>query len=150
MKKYLLLLSATFLFLYSCTNNALQTNSDETDVINVVKSLLVGMHDGDSSEVRKIFTNDALLQTIIVENGKTIRKKESLEDFLIGVGSPHEKIWDERIKNYIFLHDGALAAVWLKYDFYYGNEYLHSGVDLFELMKTEQGWKIFSLTDTRH
>jgi hypothetical protein len=45
--------------------------------------------------------------------------------------------------------DGSLAAVWVDYAFYLNNTFSHCGVDSFHLVKTEEGWKIFNLVDTR-
>lgn len=44
--------------------------------------------------------------------------------------------------------DGAVATVWLPYDFYRDGEWSHCGVDVFTLTRTDAGWRIASLVYT--
>lgn len=43
---------------------------------------------------------------------------------------------------------GHLASVWLPYDFYTNGEWSHCGVDVFILLRTDEGWRIASLAWT--
>jgi hypothetical protein len=47
------------------------------------------------------------------------------------------------------LQDGDLAEVWASYAFYIGKTFSHCGVDSFQLLKEETGWKIIHLNYTR-
>ena len=40
---------------------------------------------------------------------------------------------------------GAVAVVWLPYDFYVEGAWSHCGVDVFTLVRVETGWRIASL-----
>jgi hypothetical protein len=42
-----------------------------------------------------------------------------------------------------------MASVWAPYKFYLGDKFSHCGVDVFQLMKTGDGWKIIYIVDTR-
>jgi hypothetical protein len=57
--------------------------------------------------------------------------------------------WLERIWNPKVLQHGAAAVVWADYDFHLNGTFSHCGIDSFSLLKTNTGWKIASITDTR-
>ncbi len=44
--------------------------------------------------------------------------------------------------------DGRIAMVWLPYDFHQDGHWSHCGVDIFTLIKGDEGWKIASLVYT--
>lgn len=43
------------------------------------------------------------------------------------------------------LISGPIAAVWYPYDFYEDGEWSHCGVDIFNLVRTNDGWRIASM-----
>jgi len=123
---------------------------EEKMVYDVVIQLFDGMRAGDSSMVSDVFKKDVQLYTVATDReGNPILHKGSLDKFLTAVGTPHDKVWDEPIWNTEIRVDGRLAQVWTDYAFYLGKDFSHCGVDAFELYKTEEGWKIFHLADTR-
>ncbi|MBX2840799.1 MAG: hypothetical protein KTR26_03455 [Flammeovirgaceae bacterium] len=65
------------------------------------------------------------------------------------MGTPHDKIFDEKILSYDIKIDGHFATAWTEYKFYLGQEFSHCGVNAFHLFKSEEGWKITQITDTR-
>jgi|AntAceMinimDraft_5_1070358.scaffolds.fasta_scaffold153136_2 hypothetical protein len=69
-----------------------------TEVRAVIDQLFNGMRSGDSSLVRKSFTANATLQSIVLRsNGATDAQKSSLQGFFKAVGTPHKEVWDERV-----------------------------------------------------
>jgi len=128
-----------------------QTNTKEQDeVLAVINQLFDGMRSEDSTLVRDTFYSEIEMYTSYNDrNGKPVFKKDSPDDFVKAVGTPHEKVWDERIWGTEGRVDGNLAQVWTYYAFYLGDTFRHCGVDAFHLTKTANGWKIFHLTDTR-
>ena len=121
----------------------------EAEVRQVVTRLFDAMRAGDSAAVRAVFHPRAMLGSALVRNGRPEFRLDSLETFIRGVGSPHPDVWDERLSNVRVQVDGPLAAVWTDYDFYAGTRFSHCGVDAFQLARTETGWRIIALTDTR-
>jgi hypothetical protein len=45
--------------------------------------------------------------------------------------------------------DDNMAIAWTPYEFYITDKFSHCGVNVFTLIKTEQGWKIAGIIDTR-
>ncbi|GHB55852.1 nuclear transport factor 2 family protein [Persicitalea jodogahamensis] len=124
--------------------------SDHSEVKAIVDQLFVGMKTGDSSLVAKSFTADATLQSVsIAADGKVKTSKNGIAGFIKAIGTPHQEMWDERIYDLKTQVDGPVATVWAPYKFYLGEKFSHCGVNAFALVKTENGWKIAGITDTR-
>ncbi|WP_185152800.1 hypothetical protein, partial [Fulvivirga aurantia] len=112
--------------------------------------LFDGMRAGDSAMVKETFTEDAQMFTATYDkSGKPMLQKGSLQNFLVAIGTPRDKVLDEPIYNTEIKIDDRLAQVWTDYAFYLGKDFHHCGVDAFQLFKTDEGWKIFHITDTR-
>lgn len=71
------------------------------------------------------------------------------ENFITAIGTPHDQVYDERVFNEEVRIDGPLATYYADYEFWLGETLSHCGVDAFQLLKTDDGWQIFVLTDTR-
>jgi hypothetical protein len=147
MKLKLIILA--FLILGSSSLSAQTTPREKEDVKNTINRLFEGMRKGDSSMVHSTFSKGMILQSIAERNGNTEVRAEEPNDFLKAVGTPHTEVWDERITFDQVLIDGNLASVWTKYQFYLGNKFSHCGVNSFQLVKGQEGWKIVYLIDTR-
>jgi putative lumazine-binding protein len=125
--------------------------SPERDAMAVVEKLFDGMRAGDSAAVHSVFAPGALLGSVETKEGVSSLHKDAdgIEGFVKAVGSPHQAMWDERIANPKIHVDADLAMVWVDYTFYAGDRKSHCGVDVFELVKGADGWKIVTLIDTR-
>lgn len=128
----------------------LAQSSEKKQVMQVVERVFEAMKCSDSTQLKSCFTADAATFTLFTDKeSKSQIRKGSLQRFIDAVGQPKEDIWNEPIWNEKVEIDGPLAAVWVDYAFYLNNQFLHCGVDAFQLVKTEEGWKIFHLADTR-
>lgn len=141
--------------IFTLTWNAWSQNTPQPDekdqVMKVVQQLFEAMRKGDSTGVRNVFDPSARLQTSFVDyEGKASLLNDDIDNFANAVGSKHEDIWDEHLWSWTVNVDGNLASVWAEYTFYAGARLSHCGVDVFQLFKGANGWKIFQLTDTRH
>jgi len=123
--------------------------SAESDVMAVITGLFDGMRAGDSAAVRAAFAPDARLMTAFERDGVPTLRAGSLEQFIALVGGPHDDVWDERIWGTEIRIDGLLATVWTNYAFHLGERLSHCGVDAFQLVNGDAGWRIVHLIDTR-
>ncbi len=145
----------SFIFLFALSlpifASAQSQKADESiKVLAVINQLFDGMRAGDSAMVSAVFYPKAtMFSSFTDQDGKPVLRKGDLQKFLEAIGTPHEEIWDEPIWDTEVRIDGNLAQVWTKYAFYAGEKFSHCGVDAFQLTRTEEGWKIFHLTDTR-
>jgi hypothetical protein len=127
-----------------------QNKTEEKEVLKTIEKLFDGMRKSDSTMVRNTFHSSARLQTAFFnKENKSILMTSSINDFVKSVGTPHSEIYDERIISYKINIDENLATVWTEYAFYVGAKFSHCGVNAFQLFKTEEGWKIIQVTDTR-
>jgi hypothetical protein len=127
-----------------------QSESDEVQIKKTITLLFDGMRDADTTMIRKAFAAKNTMQTIIkTKDGKIVVRTENINDFIKSVGLPHSEKYDERIVFTKILIDAELASVWTDYKFYIGEKFSHCGVNSFQLVKAEEGWKIIYIIDTR-
>ncbi len=125
--------------------------SAQDEVLTVVRRLFDGMRAGDSAMVRSTFDAMAELLSVSAPDSAGVHRVSvaPVDRFLAAIGTPHPDVWDERIWDTEVRVDGGLASVWTKYAFYRGEQFNHCGVDVFELARRPDGWKIVHLADTR-
>ena len=108
------------------------------------------MKNSDAARLTAAFTDSALLQTIVTtREGKTVARNESVAEFAASISKLPIGDADERIRFDVIKIDGPLAIVWAPYNFYYKGKFSHCGVDSFQLLRTQSGWKILYIIDTR-
>ncbi len=124
--------------------------NDTVYIRETINNLFDGMREGDSAKVHRAFDDQVVLYTSHKnKEGQTVLDEGSLTGFLHAVGSTHDKIWDEQVNKISILIDESIAHVWTEYTFYLGEKRSHCGVNSFQLHKTNSGWKIIHLMDTR-
>lgn len=127
-----------------------KVQSDEEAVITIVYRLFDAMKAADSATARTLFTPGARLFTPVTNaSGQTTLQEETVAAFLKSIGTKRKEAIDERILKYKIDIDGPLAQVWADYNLYVGTKFIHCGIDVFHLYKSNEGWKIFELADTR-
>ena len=148
MKKLLFLI--TFLGIF---DNVFAQTEDEKAVKAVVVQLFDGMQKHDSTMIRACFHPSARMQSIAMsrKSGNVELKTEnSIDGFVKSIGSmPATTQIEERILSYEIRVDEQLATAWTPYEFYINGKRSHCGVDAFQFFKTDKGWKILTIADTR-
>lgn len=148
MMKHFLIFMA-FALLLAVPESAKAQTQDVKDVQAAIEQLFDGMRASDSAMVADVFTKDAIMKRVAInQEGEVIVNNGNLDSFLNAVGSPKEEVWDERIGSYDINIDGNLATVWTPFEFYIGDRFSHCGVNSFQLVKKEGEWKIFFIVDT--
>lgn len=146
-------MSVNKLLVFIITMSALSLNAqseDELSIIGVIDQLFDGMRANDSMMIKSLFIPDASMSSIFVNpQGEVVKQSGSSKNFITAVGRPREQLWDEKIWSYDIKIDGPMAQAWTEYTFYLDNQLSHCGVNVFELIHLEDGWKIGSITDTR-
>jgi len=137
-------------FILSGLNLNAQVNQDSLDINQTISNLFIGMKTGDSSLVSSSFHHEVKLETIFkTKTGETKLQSEKLENFLIAVGTPHDGVWNEKIFSTNIQIDQIMAHVWTDYKFFLDDQFIHCGVNSFQLVKLNSKWKIVHLIDTR-
>lgn len=127
-----------------------QTLSAKDSAAQTIRAFFEGMKNADTAAIRATLSESAVFQTISTrKTGETDVKTENIDNFLQQIGSLEKGKADERITFGSVLIDGALAAVWTPYQFYFDGKFSHCGVNSFQLVKIEGVWKIQYIIDTR-
>ena len=128
----------------------IQSTSDTAAIKQTINTLFGAMRKGDSTLFRSVFSKGMILQSISNDkNGKAILSTETADDLVKDIGTPHAAVYDERIVYDAIKIDGDLACVWAPAKFYLGDQFDHCGVDVFQLKRTADGWKVIYLVDTQ-
>jgi hypothetical protein len=125
-----------------------QTSAEE-EVKQAVETMFRGMYEGDSAMVHAVIADRVKMETAGHKDGKSMIHEGSLGRFLEAVGTPHDEVWDERISGLKIMVDDNIATAWMNYSFYRGEEFSHCGVNAMTFFRTDDGWKIVYLIDTR-
>lgn len=145
MKNLILIVFISFL---SFKTFAQQTEQDA--IKQTINTMFDAMRKSDSTMLRSTFAKGIAFQGVAnKKDGSVVLETENPDDFIKQVGTPHKGVYDERITFNDIKIDGPLASVWAPYKFYLDDKFSHCGVDVFQLMKTKDGWKIIYIVDTR-
>lgn len=145
MKRFAILL--TVVTAITCSAQA-QTTEDSVKA--TINRLFEGMKNADTTLLKSAFTGDPILQTIATNKKKQVYiKSDKYKDFVKFIGQQKVGEADERVEFESIRIDGPLAMVWAPYQFYYKGKFRHCGVNSFQLVKLEDGWRIQYLIDTR-
>ena len=116
----------------------------------VVQELFDAMRGADADRVAAVFHPDARLHSVMPdgETGGVRVVEGDLERFVAAVGGEHP-VFDERVGEVEVRMGVGMATAWMGYRFYLGDEFSHCGVNAMQFVRTEGGWKILNLVDTR-
>ena len=146
-----LVLASLLLLLPAVAARATDAGSqdDARDVLAVVQRLFDAMKARDTAGVRAAFEPRARLVGMRTrQDGTVVLQQLSVDEFVAFIGRDARDPWIERAFEPEVRVRGTLATVWAQYDFHFGRQFSHCGVDAVQLLKLADGWKIVSLADT--
>lgn len=147
---YYILLFLFFSYLPQMLPADLTEQSDDTQQVReVITTLFDGMEKADGDLVESVITDGATLHTVDDMDGEPGLKSTEMADFIEMVRSAEPGLLNERVLYISVNVDGDLATAWMDYHFYRGEEFSHCGVNTMNLIRKNDGWKIFSIVDTR-
>ncbi len=124
--------------------------TDSAAIHQVVTTLFDGMRTRDTASMRALFHEPVAMRSVSYQKGKAVVEADGLEDWFAGLASaPDTLLLDERLGPAEIRVDGNLASVWVYYEFYVSGRFSHCGADSFQFGRTEAGWKIILLADSR-
>jgi len=101
--------------------------------------------------MKSVLGENVQLQTAFAtKDGSNELRTDSIDNLLTAIANKaDDQKWDERLLDYKVQIDGNLAHVWTPYEFWFNDEFSHCGANAFTLAKTDAGWKIIHLIDSR-
>ncbi|MCK0131110.1 nuclear transport factor 2 family protein [Flavobacteriaceae bacterium F08102] len=131
---------------------------DSTEVSNrkalrkVIDLFFEALQNGDSTLIKQTMDRTTIkIQTTGTNRaGNEVLITQKVDDFLKAVASKKPAdTYEERCLSYSYRIDGAMAHVWIPYEFYYNDEFSHCGVNSFQFFNDGNQWRIIYLIDTR-
>ena len=114
---------------------------DRAAVVDMVQAFFDAMTDRHVDAMRSILTPDGVFYGYRESPDGLSIVRPTHQEFADGLAERNrtviERFWDPQI----LLHD-RMAVVWTPYDLYVDGEFSHCGIDNFNFLKTDQGWKI--------
>ena len=119
-----------------------QSAGTERDaVLKTVQAFFDTMAAKDVEGARAILQPQGRFHAMRIRDGKPEVRGFSNEEYFADLKASkqqmRERIWEPDVRV-----SGLIAAVWAPYDFWLDGKFSHCGVDQFDLIKTEDGWKI--------
>lgn len=142
-----------FFMLAICAQASAQKNKPESpdkDIKSTIKRFFDGMEKGDTALLKSACMPAMILQTYMADKeGAMQLYTEDFSEFVTMIGAPHTDHYEERIRFEAIHAEKSLASVWTPYSFFINGKRSHCGTDSFQLVKTNEGWKIQYILDTR-
>jgi hypothetical protein len=95
----------------------------------------------DVVSAKRVLIPDGTFHSIRKQDGKQGLRTFTNQSYLMNLPGMQqrlrERIWSPDVR----IH-GSIATVWAPYDFWQDGKFSHCGVDAFDLIKTDDGWKI--------
>lgn len=128
-----------------------QNNVDEAFARIIVDTFFKGFHEGDTLRMKSIMIDNLPTQTVYTNgSGEAEVVNGNIEALFNAIANrPSNQVWQEKLLSYEIQVDGNLAHVWTPYEFWLNGEFSHCGANAFTIGKTEEGWKILHLIDSR-
>lgn len=114
---------------------------DRTAVVDMVQAFFDAMTERDTDALRSMLTSDGIFYGYRQGPDGLDIARPTHQAFIEGIAEGNRKLverfWEPQV-----LLNGRMAAVWTPYDLYVDGEFSHCGIDNFNLLKTDEGWKI--------
>ena len=111
-------------------------------VMKTVQAFFDTMTANDVDGARKVLQPQGRFHAMRMKDGKPDVHAFSNEEYFADLQAGSKRKMQERIWNPDVRINGLIATVIAPYDFWIDGKLSHCGVDTFDLIKTEDGWKI--------
>lgn len=115
---------------------------DKTDMLAVAQEALERITEEDSAGLAGLMIEEAMIYVGDVHEGKyrvRTRTYADTRDRAFEVDLV-ERGWDPTV-----LISGTIGIVWYPYDIYVDGAWSHCGIDIFNMIRTDDGWRIAAL-----
>ncbi len=113
-------------------------------VTGTVQKLFDAMAAKDGAAIKALVLPGTSLSALRANGQTTVTPIEKfIETISTAQGSLAERMWDPKV-----LVEGNIATLWAPYDFHRDGKFTHCGIDVVNLLKTPEGWKIAGLSYT--
>ena len=118
-----------------------QPPAERDAVLKAVQTFFDTMTARDIEGSRRILVPQGRFHAMDMRKPKIDPRSFSNEEYLAQLQQTkqtrRERIWNPEVR----VH-GLIATVWAPYDFWIDGKFSHCGIDAFDLIKTDEGWKL--------
>ena len=118
-----------------------QDAAEREAVLKAVQTFFDTMTARDVNGMRKVLLAEGRFHFVDTRKAETVHGAFTGEESLAGLQKStqthRERIWNPEVRV-----RGRIAAVWAPYDFWTDGAFSHCGIDAFDLIKNEDGWRI--------
>lgn len=118
--------------------------SDRQQVLDVAQKFFDALAANDADALRRLVIPGTQVTSARATVGAFAVSRRVIEDDVARWSANRDR-YLERIWNPTVLVHGRIATVWAPYDFHLNGRFSHTGIDVFNLLKTDGGWKISGL-----
>lgn len=140
LKTYSKIISTSLLLLTSLVGNAQPSHPEYAAVKQVIDQFFEGINTGNGELLASLEVEGAQILNIredTVGEYEFARRNWFDEDNFSADTRLTERYWDEQL-----LISDELAVFWAPYDFHIDGEFSHCGIDVLNLIKIDDMWKI--------
>jgi hypothetical protein len=124
--------------------------AQENEIQLTIGKFFNAFHQRDSIALKKVCSENLVLHSISESEKGNKFSVEKASNFYKSIATiPLSIKFEEKILSFKVQVDGAMAHVWIPYEFYVNDQLSHSGVNSFQLFKENDGWKVVYILDTR-
>jgi len=117
---------------------AQSSTTDRDAVLKVVQAFFDTMTGRDIDGAREILVPQGRFHAMRTgAEPRPLSNEEYLAQLQASKQTMRERIWNPDVR----VH-GSIATMWAPYDFWIDGKFSHCGVDAFDLIRTDKGWKI--------
>lgn len=122
--------------------NPALASEDEDEVLAIADQALELISAEDFVGLTDLMLDTGMAYSSRLRDGKYLVRSQTYAEQR---GAEADADFVERGFNPTVLVSGPLATIWYPYDFYTDGTWSHCGVDVFNLLRTDDGWRIASM-----
>ncbi len=146
-KRTLLAAFLSILILFVLVVSCNKQNTEKETIIVVVEKFFDAFEHKDADALSKILLPEGSFSSIREENSQLVLRGSTNQEFIKQLVSQEDDYLESMSNPKVLIH-GRIAVLWTNYEFLLNGKFSHRGVDVFSLLKTNNGWKIASTVYT--
>ena len=144
----LLLLAIPLIATLGCTSPSLSEGTEKAQVIQVVDAFMRSIKEQDSKLMASVTADEGTASGLIYKDGNAAFHSESFDEGRKRLARGDEAEWVESYRDPIVLIHKGVAVFWAPYSMEVDGIQVHCGIDVFNLAKVDEDWKIVSIQFT--
>lgn len=122
-------------------------DQDKKEILQKVQQFFDALETQDTILYKSILLKEGQTWAISEKNGTVKYSMRQFSDRLRTLVNPAQIIQEKLLSSKVMIHK-QIAMAWVPYTLDISGKFSHTGVDVFTLLKTSEGWRISTLAFT--